>query len=172
MASRSVVVGWSRGGASRLGCCFCAVCGERVVDGGDGFVGGLGCEVAVGVGGCRQGGVAEGLGKDGEGDTGGDGDRGGQMAEVVNGGAGDTGLGGEAVEVGQDVFGVEWSAVGSVEDVAVGRLWFGGAGGVVGAVAECGFHAWGEGAPVFAAAGFGCGEDEAVVVDGGEGWRT
>src|SRR4051812_41328806 len=57
VASRDVVVGWSRGDSSGWGLGFWAVCGQGVVDGGDGLAGGLGGEVAVGVGGRRQGGV-------------------------------------------------------------------------------------------------------------------
>ena len=63
---------------------------------------------------------------------------------------------------------VEWPAVGLVEDeVAPEPLRCRGAL-LPGAVAEGGGDAVGDGDPVLAAAGFGCGQCELVVVDRGE----
>ncbi|MCX5611081.1 hypothetical protein OHB39_26505 [Streptomyces sp. NBC_00047] len=90
--------------------------GEGVVDGVDGFAGGLLGEVAVDVGGGREGGVPQRLGDDGEGDAGGDGDRGGQVPQVVNGHSRYTGLFGELPEPVEDGVGSQGPAVGSAED--------------------------------------------------------
>ena len=62
--------------------------------------------------------MPEGLGDDGEGDACGDGDGGREVAQVVDGVAGDAELAAEAVEVVEDVGGVEGASVGMVEDEA------------------------------------------------------
>lgn len=90
--------------------------GQRVVDGVDGFAGGLLGEVAVDVCGGREGGVPQRLGDHGERDAGGDGDGGGQVPQVVNGHPGYASFFGELPEPVEDGVGSQRSAVGSAED--------------------------------------------------------
>ncbi len=92
---------------------------EDAGDGVDGFACGLAGEVAVDVRGGRQGAVAQGLGDDHEGDAAVEGEGGGEVAQVVDGDAGDAGLVAQLLEVREDVLRVERPAV-VLEDVAVG----------------------------------------------------
>jgi hypothetical protein len=111
-----------------------------VLDGVDGFAGGLLGEVAVDVGRGGQGGVAQGLGDHGERHAGGDGEGGGQVPQIVNAHPGDTRFVGQVPEPVQNGAGPQWPAVGSAEDQSSGGLaWVvvsGGAG--AGAVVEGG----------------------------------
>nr|WP_262985476.1 hypothetical protein [Streptomyces sp. San01] len=90
--------------------------GEGAVDGVYGFACGLLGEVAVEVRCGRQGGVPQGLGDHGERDSGGDGDGGGQVPQVVNGDSGDACFVGEAMEAIEHQVWCEGAAVGLAED--------------------------------------------------------
>jgi hypothetical protein len=90
---------------------------EGAVDGVDGVSCGLGGEVPVDVGCGGQGGVPQRLGDHREGDAGGDGDGRRQVAQVVDGDAGDIEVAAEVVEVVENVGGVEGLSIGAVEDV-------------------------------------------------------
>lgn len=60
--------------------------------------------------------MPQGLGDDGEGDVGGDGDGRGEVTQIVNGRARYSGLSAEQVDVVEDVFGVEGAAGRAVRD--------------------------------------------------------
>lgn len=104
---------------------------------------------------------------DHEGDAAVEGEGGGEVAQVVDGDAGDAGFVAQPMEAVEDLLRVDWAAV-VVEDVAVG-----GEGVaeevVVGEVVEGSAGALVDGDPAEAAGGLGWGEDGVVVVDGGEG---
>lgn len=145
---------------------------QRGVDGVDGLVGDMAQQMAVDLGGGRQGGVAHRLGRHRQRHLRGQHGGRGEVAQVVHPDARQVGLVGERVQVPQDVLGPQRLPAAPGEGEVL--LLVGGAGGdplealPLGLAAQRGHRAAGQPDPGVAAAGLGGGEHRRGVVDVGQ----